>query len=322
MRNLKIVLNGQVLFISTSVEEDIMFPANPLIELILLKSLAAAQALYPVRVCHFLVEGTHVHMLAVVDNPDDIKDFMCHFKRETAHAINRVLGRTKRTVWCEGSDAPVVLSVEKTIEQIAYLYANPAKDSLEDSVGKYPGVSSWKHFLKGKNTFRTFYISRDDFRPLPAEHHLETYKAEVRVLVKKKKKNSFTIYPNAWMEAFGIKAEQQKKINKEIIERVHEKEKSSRELRVKEGRGVVGATRLSTTPIGASYRPNRTGKKMLCLGASKQERQPFIAWAKALFFEAREVYKEWKRGNFSIPYPPGLYPPAFPKLANMVGAQV
>jgi hypothetical protein len=41
---------------------------------------------------------------------------------------------------------------------------------------------------------------------------------------------------------------------------------------------------------------------------------------KALFSAARVLYQEWRKGNFSIAYPSDLDPPAFPKLANLVGA--
>jgi|GEM_PF-4515199 len=47
MRNPKVHLNGTVLFITASVEADLIFPANPLSNLIVLKCLAAAQDLYP-----------------------------------------------------------------------------------------------------------------------------------------------------------------------------------------------------------------------------------------------------------------------------------
>jgi len=70
MRNPKVHLNGTVLFITASVEADLIFPANPLSNLIVLKCLAAAQDLYPVRLCHFVAEATHIHMVVIVDNPD------------------------------------------------------------------------------------------------------------------------------------------------------------------------------------------------------------------------------------------------------------
>lgn len=319
MRNPKLVAHGSVLFITASVEADIIFPVNPLSELILLKCLAAAQELYPVRVCHFLVEGTHIHLLVIVDNPDDIKDFMAHFKRESAHAINRLLGREKRTVWCEGYDSPPVVSPERCTETIAYLYSNPAKDSLVDSIEEYPGLSSWDHFQAGKHVFHTFLVPRDEFRTLPVNHRAKTYNREARLLSKKKKKSRFTIYPDAWMEAFAIEESERAQINQRITGRVYQIEAEQRALREEEKRGVLGVKKLCETTIGTPYAPKRTGRRMICLGVNKEERARFIAHAKALFQRAREVYEEWKKGNTSIPYPPGLYPPSMPKLANVVG---
>jgi hypothetical protein len=42
-----------------------------------------------------------VHLLLVVKNPDDVGGFIRYFKTESAHMIKRVLGRAKRTIWCE-----------------------------------------------------------------------------------------------------------------------------------------------------------------------------------------------------------------------------
>jgi hypothetical protein len=47
--------------------------------------------------------------------------------------INRLLGRGKRTLWCEGYDSPVVLTPVRALVAIAYLYANPAKDNLKEA---------------------------------------------------------------------------------------------------------------------------------------------------------------------------------------------
>ena len=34
--------------------------------------LASAQAWYPVKISHLIVEATHIHMVLVVYNPDDV----------------------------------------------------------------------------------------------------------------------------------------------------------------------------------------------------------------------------------------------------------
>ncbi|WKZ56141.1 MAG: hypothetical protein QY326_05220 [Bdellovibrionota bacterium] len=74
--------HGSVLFVTASLEEGLLLVANPLCQAIVRTCLARAQFLHPVRICHFLFEATHVHMLLVVDNPEDVSDFMERFKTE------------------------------------------------------------------------------------------------------------------------------------------------------------------------------------------------------------------------------------------------
>ena len=75
-----------------------MLPANYLTEFIVMAALLRAQKHHPVVISHFLVSGTHIHMIVRVDNPEDIPGFMERFKTESAHYINRSLGRKKRTI--------------------------------------------------------------------------------------------------------------------------------------------------------------------------------------------------------------------------------
>ncbi len=103
--------SGSVLFVTVAVEEGLLLLSNPLCLAIIRSCLAAAQKLYPVRICHLLVEATHVRLIVVVRNPDDVPAFLGHFKTESAHALNTNLGRRKRTVWCAGYDSPTVLTI-------------------------------------------------------------------------------------------------------------------------------------------------------------------------------------------------------------------
>lgn len=315
----KIALNGSVVIISTSIEEGIMLPPNALVKLIIEKSLAQAYDAHPIRICHIITEGTHLHFLIVVDNPDDIKGFMERFKSESAHALNRVLGRKKRTIWCEGYDSPIILDLEKAIDQICYLYENPSKDGLVDSIEQYPGFSSWWHFNNKRDTVHSAWIPRDAFRKLPTGELTEdNYRAEARLLKKGRKANNFKLFPDAWMEAFGITdAKTKREINERIKKAVKEREALHRENRKLEGKTVIGPSKLIATPIGAHYIPERTGKRTWCLATTKELRKDFIRFAKNLVLEGREVFEAWRRGDTKVPYPIGLYPPSMPKLANL-----
>lgn len=311
--------NKNVLFVTFSIEEGLLLLSNPLCEAIIKSCLAAGQALYPVKICHLLVEATHVHMVLVVDNPDDVPAFIGYFKAETAHRINSLLGRDKRTVWCEGYDSPIVLTPRRALSAIAYLYANPAKDNLEVSIDQYPGFSSWKMFQSGELKKRWKRLRRPLFRFLPHEaQNSRGYQKEAdRLLKASKEEEVFTLEPNAWLDAFGIvEPEKQEKANAILVNRIETLEERAAQKRAKEGKRVIGRERLRAAPLDTSYRPQRSGKRMWCLSEKISLRKAFIAFLKSLMEEAREVLEKWRTGDTAAKYPPGLHPPSMPKLAN------
>lgn len=317
----KLALNNTVLFVTTSVEEGFMFPPNDLIRLLVLNCLAKAQMHNPVDVCHFLLESTHLHMILYVTNPDDVKGFMERFKTESAHAINRILGRTKRTIWCAGYDSPVVLNLETAIGKIVYIYENPSKDGLVDSVDIYPGISSWGYFRRGSTEYKTWLIPRDEIRALPeGPISPQIYKNKARILSKNRKSCTFEINPNAWMKAFGVTdTASQKEINDLIVTRVAEKEKLYREERRSENRHTIGVNRLMATRPGTPYTPIRVGRRMLCHCNDREIRMRFISFAKRLIALAIDAFGRWRQGDI-VPFPLGLYPPSLPKLGEPLGA--
>jgi len=157
---------GSVLFVTFSVEEGLLFLSNPLCTAIIQSCLVATYLLYPVRISHITVEATHIHMVITVLDPDHVNAFIRHFKTESAHAINTIQGRKKRTVWCEGYDSPRILTLSKAMSVISYIYCNPAKDNLVSSINEYPGFSTWKMFTSGETTKMWRRFRRPQFRCL------------------------------------------------------------------------------------------------------------------------------------------------------------
>jgi REP element-mobilizing transposase RayT len=310
----KIVVHGTALFITTSVEEGLLLPVTAAMHTILRSILARAQTLHPVRICHFLVEATHVHMLAIVDNPDDIKGFMERFKTESAHAINSLLGRKKRTVWCEGYDSPVLLTAEDVIRKLVYLYTNPAKDNLTSSISDYPGLSSWIMWRDGKHSFEAPQLRRRDVT-LSGTLRYDAVSPEGT-------SHTFTIYPDAWMECFGIPESERDGINRTILQKIGETERSYQHERHQANRRILGKERMLRQRLDLSYIPQRSGRKMWCICSDVALRKRFIAWAKALTVLAREIYHRWKHGDLSAKFPLGLYPPSFPKHAELINLAV
>ncbi len=318
----KYMPHGSVIFVTVSLEKGLLLTPNPLSEMIIKSALARACALFPVKVCHVEVEGTHIHMVLVVISPDDTARFVGHFKAETAHRFNALLGWSKRTVWCEGYDSPVILSPRRALMAIAYLYSNPAKDGLEDSIDEYPGFSTWKMFRKGVHSRSWKFISRPPYHRLTPDMHTSAgYSREAsRIMRESRTAIEFTIEPDAWLEAFGIiDASEKAKWNELLIKRVRKLEERARRKRSIEKKRVLGARALCSQVLTLDYQPQRTGKRTLCLSDKRSERIRFVKSLKILIREAREVYIRWHTGDYSVSYPPGLFPPALPKLYEPLG---
>ena len=177
-------------------------------------------------------------------------------------------------------------------------------------------------FTSGETTKMWKRFRRPQFRCLPGNsHNLRGYTKEAqRLFEESSETETFTLEPNAWLEAFGITdPEQQNRINNRIIERVLTLEKRAADKRIREKKTVIGRQRLQEQKIDIYYRPDRKGRKMWCLADKRSIRVEYINMLKELRKSAREVLALWILGDRTAEYPPGLYPPSFPKLANVIG---
>lgn len=317
---------GTVQFVTASVEEGILFPCNPLMNLIVRSALGAAQLLYPVKIVAFICEGSHIHLMLVVRDPDDVYHFMGHFKGETGHAVNRLLGRRKRTVWCEGYHSAPVLNVANVLQKLTYLYTNPVKDNLVESIDQYPGVSTWQIFQGEQSHIQVERVRRWMIEALPKDElsfgGFEEVANELRE--KSSERVTFRVFPDAWMDVFGIKKKKEREaLNGELLAAIRRKEEEQAEQNLECGRSPMGAERLRSQGIDLTYIPDRKGYQAWCFCTGDSElRVRFIRAMKELKAKARDVFERWKQGDYSVPYPLGLYPPSLPKVAEPVEGAV
>ena len=316
--NHKLYIPGGVHFVTFRTEEGLPFVAAEHVKLILEGILARATERYNVTLCHYLWMGNHVHMILVVHDPEALADFLCFLKTESAHAINRMLGNQRKTVWCAGSDAPVLLTPDSVMERIAYIYANPALADLVDNIGNYPMLSSWEMYSTKQHLKHCPVVCRDQIPTLGPKHlslrHQQGFAASLREASRHGAK--LRIAPNAWKRCFaGLGKESGRDIDDKILSRIRAKEAERRLVR----KGpVLGALALQTQDMDVSYSPKKFSRKMICISSDKELRLDFIRWAKELFYQAKLAYAAWKAGNLSLKYPPGLFPPRAPRLANIL----
>jgi REP element-mobilizing transposase RayT len=282
--------------------------------------LARARTLYPVKVCHFVFMANHFHMLLVVDDPEDVSKFIGYTKAEIAHAINILLGRTQKTIWSEGYDSPVILTSENVLHYINYIYTNPTKPNLVDSIDQYPGVSSWQMFTKDISDKAHKHLSRDS---IPRLAFAALTISEQRKLVQyfldpetRGSEETFTLEPYAWMECFSeYRDASQQEVKKLIIDTVRASEKKLKEKRKKDKKSVIGATSLRRQSMLKDYAPKKHSRRMICISSDIALRKRFISHFKTLCARAEKMYEKWKLGHIHLRVPPGMLAPAVPVLA-------
>ena len=308
----KLYISKKPYFITTRTQSGLPMVCSHNMNAVIEGILAKALEKFPVQLCHYKFLANHFHMVVVPLDPGNLSNFMGYLKAEIAHAINNKLGIRKRTVFDVGFDSPILLDAETTISKIVYLYGNAAKANLVETVDMYPGVSSWEMYKSGNMEKRCFKVAREQVFTLEKPSMGVREQFEVRKeLLKGAEELKLELEPDAWMECFEDEVDKEA-ANKEIVERVYILEKECQEEREKTGKTVMGVTNLRRQSMAREYTPSKFSKRMICLGASKLIRAPFIKKFKELCLIARDVYERWKFGDYSLKIPAGMFAPRKP----------
>ena len=316
----KAIFNNGVYFLTLSVESGIVLPANPLTKFIVGAAMLRAIRHHPITISHYIVNGTHIHMIVRVWNPEDIPGFMERFKTESAHYINRALGRTKHTIWCSSYDSPRLLNIDDVVDKIVYTYTNPVKDGLIHSINNYPGMSSWSSFKSTRSHIRAQLIGRDQMFEIDQSLNESGFRRKTKLLSQLAgKPRVLPIDCNDWLKAFGVEErEEVDHINSNIRESILKKEDEIQKEFVDNDRQFMGAKQLRNQGIYLEYTSKRSGRKMWCISSDIKERKIYLSFVKRLAKEAKEVYFKWKTGATDLAMPIGMFPPRMPLQANLI----
>ena len=257
--NRKMYIPGQIYELCFRTEEGIPMSSAPFMVRILKGYLAAAQTMHPIRIigCEFM--ANHIHVLARVIDPEDVPKFCEYFKRESAHAINRLLGRVNRTVWCSGYDSPIVLDASTMMNRLHYVYCNPMRADLTQTIDEYPHISSWEALKSGrKEKAICARLPRNKVPILPNGPLSDAQLDELDEYVKQNSVGEYelTFEPDAWLDCFEESiGSDPEKIRAEVIRRVREEETKLEAVRVAP---VIGRERLMRQDVRQKHTPSNS----------------------------------------------------------------
>jgi len=318
MRNPRFFVPGGIHFITFRTEEGLPFVPLQFMNMLICSALARAQKLYPIRIICLLVQANHVHLLIRVTNPEHVSSFIGYFKAESAHYLNRLLNRRQRTVWAERFDSPAVLDIDKALELFAYCSLNPLKDGLVSSMPEYPGVASYPSLMRGEKSIPAKSIPRDKVSPLidPKNPQQENESLSDYFSSDQFQDLAIELAPEELRLAFASTRDSTpEQFYQKLLQTIGEYEQIY--IADLSGKSPLGRAKLLSSSILSPRNPPIKGRKMICLSCCKDLRQSFISSFKRLKSLCRETFIKWRTGN-QVPYPPGMFAPRFPRIANFI----
>jgi hypothetical protein len=227
---------------------------------------------------------------------------------ESAAAINRLCGVRQNTIWTDGFDDPIVLTSDKVIDIIKYIYKNPATSNLVNSIEQYPGLSSWSMFKKGEHCRECIWLRRSKFYKI-GNLGLMTDKKQGEIINEIAGDDpifhTFELEPNSWTKCFpeynNVDIEE---LTNRIIKEIQQEEKN-----LKHPKGVVGAKKLKTQAINKKFKSSKYGKRMFCISSNIDLRKTYITYFKFVTQKAKQAYMAIKNGVCNVMFPPGTFMP-------------
>jgi len=245
---------------------------------------------------------------------------MEYFKRETGHYVNRLLGRRKHTVWSAGFSDPVILDHEKALERLKYVYLNPVKARRCTHASNWP-LSSM-NWIKENRNLTVKRIPRNKVAKLPKRSMTleEIDKAHFKLSFRGKELYTLKLEPDAWIECYTeTKNRDVTSYNDYLSSEIKKEEEKFEKER------PCPPTPLhiqATQNIRTEYQPQKFGKKMICLGSTKEIRVKFLDWYKTQCKKLPHFLKKVKNDIAQLShYPPGFFAPGGFLSSNLIPNQ-
>lgn len=290
-------------------------------------AIARTQRDNKVILCHDIWNGSHAHIILVTKDSEQCTRFYGELQKRITDAIKRLLGLKYLDLWEGNPMVAEIADLDAAIDRIAYLYANPAQDDLEDSIQKFPGYSSWHQFKRALPDLHAKVEQELPWVRLPSIPRIPNgplSPQEDQALVKQlwasnSERHVLSRMPNTWMSCFGIEdAEGIESVNKQVEARLREREMEARELRKRTGKKIMGARKLCSQQIMQMHRPKKKDRKIFVISSIKNLRIQLIAEFKQFCIECRESLRRWRSGEFCVVWPPGAFKPPLPPLINLL----
>jgi hypothetical protein len=272
-----------------------------------------------VTLCNFVEMNNHNHQHTIPHQPKALPKVYGEMKRNITESIKALLGRQYLSLWEPRTMVARLPLLEDVVARLVYLFCNPAKANLVDTIDEYPGLNSWHAFkncapsVDATVVVPVKYYHKSAIPTLPQGNILSAYDDKRMLAAMNSSENffeeTFEMKPLAWLKIFGIQERAKiERIRNRIIAMVYEQEERYRLLRTSP---VIGAECLRRQEYFRPHMPRRRERKIFVICSDIKLRKEIIALVKRIAEKCRACYELAKKGGAPI-WPEGVFIPWLP----------
>ncbi len=323
-RRRRMFRNNAAYFITARTSEGLPFVCCLLIHMLMFGIIARAKSLYPnVKICAWLFMGNHFH--AILVNRGDstaIPNFMEFVDGEIAKTINRLRGRRNFSVWGDRYHAEPLITPGAVMKKTVYLYMNPVRADLVDSIAEYPGASTWREFI-GHKTKSYLYYGSGVLRKLPkgklslslCKQLLTSFRKNIKIPTKQ----DLTIESFAWFECFTECASwDENTVRQEILTLIAQEESAITRTRKKNSQRTIGRRALIEQCFFKKFQTTNFLPRALCISTCDIARQNFNEVYREFCKECSLCWESSLKGLIDVQYPTGAFRPGRQPPASLL----
>jgi hypothetical protein len=272
-----------------------------------------------VVICNFVDMSNHSHTLAMPKTPELFTHFYKELKKGITESVKALLGMPNLSLWEPRPMVAILPQLEDVIARLVYIFCNPTKAGLVDSIDEYPGLNSW-------HAFKTCEPSVDATVSIPVRcYHKaaiprlpegdslteEEDKRFVSYLRRSEDvfEHDLVIKPLAWLKPFGITDPKRiEAVRARVIKLVYEQEAKFRKERT---RPVIGAHGLRRQSYSQPHTPAKRQRKIFVICKDPEVRRRIISFVRQIAEKCRRCYEDLKQG-LPVVWPEGVFIPWLP----------
>jgi hypothetical protein len=321
-RSRRVIFSNTLYEIVPRAREGLPLPPNEVTNQLLTGILARTQRDNKVTLCNFVEMNNHAHQHCIPNEPEQHSKFYMEYQKKITDTVRRLTKRTHLNLWERRPGVIKLAELEDAIQRLVYIFLNPAKAGLENSIDDYPGLNTWRAFttceasVDAEVGIEAYWTPVSSLESLPNGNRLSPACEKKMATQMRESKNTvryeLVVKPLAWLKIYGVTDPRRiEAIRQRIIREVYAGEAKLARERRDQGRGVIGAQRLRHQEYLKSHIPKKKERKIFVICGNHSLRSILIKIFQDIFATCRSCYLALKAG-LPHEWPPGTFIPWVP----------